>query len=220
MQTIRKSHFIITVIAIFVMLSGCAKKNTTVEEIYHVLEKTVTKEKVFEQQQKPLVTLEKKEKNLYNQIIRLGLKQYDQIVKLSNEAIASVNQRKKLMDKETKSIEESEQEFKKIKPLIGKLEDPDLRKITSELADIMSKRYKAHEKLSLEYNDALKNDKKLYEMFKNKNLPLQELEGQVNKLNKIYKTISATNEEFNQLTEQYNKKKLSFYKKAGLATNK
>lgn len=221
MQFIRKSHFIIMVIAIFVILSGCTEqKNTAVDDMYSMLENTVLKEKVFEEQQEPLVTLEKKEKDIYDQIIRLGMKEYDQIVKLSDEALLSVAQRKELMDKETGSMKESEKEFQKVEHLQVKIEDPELRKVTGELSEIMMKRYKVHEELYKEYTEALENDKKLYEMFKDKNLPLADLEEQVKKLNQIYKNISVINDHFNQLTEQYNDKKMSFYKQAGLTTKK
>ncbi|GHI01396.1 YkyA family protein [Neobacillus kokaensis] len=212
----RKNEFILALIAIIVILSGCTEKNTAVEDIYQVLEQTVTKEKVFAEQQEPLVELEKKEKEIYDQIIHMGMKQYDEIVKLSNHAIYSVDKRKELMEKETNSMKESEKEFQKIDNLKVKLEDPELRKITGELSDIMMKRYRIHDELYSEYSNALENDKKLYEMFKDKNLPLPDLEEQVNRLNEIYKRISAANQKFNQLTEQYNDKKLSFYKQAGL----
>ncbi|WP_236719709.1 YkyA family protein [Neobacillus mesonae] len=217
---LRKSQIMITIFAIFAILSGCTEKNTAVQDIYDVLEKTVAKEKVFEDQQGPLVALEKKEKEIYDQIIYLGMKQYDQIVKLSDQAISSVDQRKELMEKETASIKESEKEFQKIEALKVKLEDPELRKITDELYDIMMKRYQVHNELYKEYSDALENDKKLYEMFKNKNLPIKDLEEQVKNLNQIYNRISDANESFNGLTEQYNEKKQAFYKKAGLTEKK
>ncbi|MCM3568743.1 YkyA family protein [Neobacillus mesonae] len=216
----RKGYFFTIIAAMCVIFSGCSQKNNAVEDIYQVLEKTVAKEKVFEEQQEPLVRLEKKEKEMYDQIIHLGMKQYDQIVKLSDQALSSVEKRKDLMEKETESIKESESEFRKIGELKEKLEDPDLKKITEELSDIMMKRYRAHEELYKEYSVALENDKKLYEMFKNKNLPLSALEEQVKKINVMYKRISTANENFNQLTEQYNAKKAAFYKKADLTTKK
>jgi len=187
------------------ILAGCIGKKTPVEKMYDVLEEVVSKEKVFEEQQEPLVTLEKKEKEIYDQIIELGMKEYDQIVKLSDDAIILTDQRKNHMEKETKSLKESEQVFKKAAAIKDEFDDPELTKIANELSDIMMQRYQAH--------------KELYMMFKNKNLPLEDLEGQVKKLNETYKKVFDTNEKFNKLTEQYNNKKLSFYKKAGLKSN-
>lgn len=188
--------------------------------MYDVLEKVVASEKGFEEQQDPLVSLEKKEKEIYDQIIELGMKEYDQIVKLADEAISLADERKEHIEIETKSIKESEKEFKKAAELKGELDDPDLTKLVQELYDTMMERYRAHEVLFKEYSEAITADKELYGMFKNKNLPLDNLEAQVEKLNESYKKIFEENEKFNKLTEKYNDQKLSFYKKAGLKMNK
>ncbi|MEH7501687.1 YkyA family protein [Neobacillus drentensis] len=215
-----KNRFILLLSVLIVIFAGCTKEKTSVEKMYDVLEKVVSAEKEFEEQQNPLVTLEKKEKEIYDQIIKLGMKEYDQIVKLSDEALLLADQRKEHMEKETKSIKESEKEFKKAANIKDKFEDTDLTKLANELYEIMMERYKAHDALNIEYNEALKNDKELYEMFKNKDLPLEDLEAQVNKLNETYKRVYTANEKFNMLTEQYNDKKLSFYKQAGLKSSK
>ncbi|CAH2716499.1 hypothetical protein BACCIP111895_03686 [Neobacillus rhizosphaerae] len=215
-----KNRFVIFFIAIIFILSGCAAKKTPVEKIYDVLENVVKKEKTFEEQQNPLVTLEKKEKDLYDQIIGLGMKEYDQIVKISDEALQVTEKRKEHMEKETNSLKESEKEFKKVADIKGKITDTKISKSANELYDIMMQRYQAHEVLYKEYSVALTYDEELYRMFKNKNLSLNELEAQINKLNGTYKKVYAANENFNKLTEQYNEKKLLFYKMAGLKLNK
>ncbi|PLS06395.1 YkyA family protein [Neobacillus cucumis] len=214
----RRNNILIIFIAIIFILSGCTEKKTPVDKMYTVLEKVAAKEKVFEEQQEPLVNLEKQEKEVYDQIIKQGMKEYDQILKLSDEALGLADQRKEHLDKETASIKESEQEFAKVADLKGKLEDPALKKKANDLYGIMMKRYEAHRELYKQYSKALQYDKELYQMFKNKNLPLEELENQINKLNEVYKKVYASNEQFNQYTVQYNEKKLSFYKKAGIKT--
>ncbi|WP_235749752.1 YkyA family protein [Neobacillus bataviensis] len=217
----RSSRYLLSIAAISVfILSGCVGNKTPAEKMYDVLEDVVAKEKVFEEQQDPLVTLEKKEKRIYDQIIELGMKEYDQIVKLSDEAIQLTDERKKHMEKETKSLKESEQAFKKIADIKDEFDDTEVIKTANELNDVMMQRYQAHEWLYKEYSDALTYDKELYGMFKNKNLPLEDLEAQVNKLNDQYKQVFDANEKFNMLTDQYNDKKQSFYKKAGLKSNK
>ncbi|MEH7549547.1 YkyA family protein [Neobacillus vireti] len=213
-----KSSILIFVTVFIFILSGCTEKKTPVDEMYNVLEDVVNKEKVFEEQQEPLVTLEKQEKELYDQIIKQGMKEYDQIVKLSDEALGLADKRKELFEKETTSLKESEQEFAKVADLKNQLDDPELKETANDLYDIMMKRYEAHRELYKKYSESLQNDKELYQMFKNKNLPLEVLEAQINKLNDSYKKVYAANEQFNKYTEQYNEKKLSFYKKAGIKT--
>lgn len=214
-----KFSVILLISAMVLIFTGCTKEKTPVEKMYDVLEKVVSAEKQFEEQQNPLVTLEKKEKEIYDQIIELGMKEYDQIVKLSDEALLLADKRKEHMEKETSSIKKSEKAFKKAEEIKDKFDDQSLTKLANELYDIMLERYKAHDTLYMEYNEALKNDKELYEMFKNKDLPLEDLETQVNKLNETYKRVYNANEKFNMLTEQYNNKKMAFYKQAGLKSN-
>jgi hypothetical protein len=204
--------------AFLYILSGCTKEKTPVEKIYDVLEKVVIVEKNFKEQQEPLVTLEKQEKALYDQIIKQGMKEYDQIVKLSDQALALADKRKKYLDKETASLKASEQEFAKVSDLEDQMDDPTLKKIVNQLNDIMMKRYDAHRELYKQYSDAIQYDKELYQMFKNKNLSLEDLEAQINKLNETYKKVYTANDQFNKYTQQYNEKKLLFYKKAGLKT--
>lgn len=214
-----KSRLFLSVFATVILLSGCLNQKTPVEKMYDVLEKVVSAEKGFEEQQEPLVSLEKKEKEIYDQMIGLEMKQFDQLIKLSDEAILMANQRKNHMEKETASLKKSEQEFKQVSGIINTIDDPSLKKMANELYTTMIKRYRAHDVLFKDYSEALKYDNELYLMFKNKNIPIQDLETQVNKLNKAYQKVYEANENFNNLTKQYNEKKLEFYKKAGLKVN-
>lgn len=211
-----KNRYLLTIIAIIFILTGCMNKQSPVDQMYDVLETVVTKEKVFEKQQEPLAALEKGEKDIYDKILSLGMKEQDQIVKLADEAISSTAKRQEHMDKETESLKESKTEFLKVKDIKSQLEDADVKKLADELYETMMQRYNAHDVLYKNYTEAIKNDKKLYEMFKNKDLGFGDLESQVKTLNESYQKVFAANDNFNKLTEQYNEKKLTFYKKSGL----
>jgi protein-tyrosine-phosphatase len=203
-----------------VVLTACFHQKTPTEKIYDILEKVVVAEKGFEEQQEPLVTLEKKEKDEYDKIIGLGMKQYDQIVKLSNEAISMVDKRKQYMEKETESIKKSKNEFMNIAKLKDEIKDPTIKKQVDNLYDVMMQRYKVHETLYKEYVKGANRDKKLYQMFKDKNLSIEDLETQVNDLNDTYQKIYNTNLDFNKLTKSYNVIKVKFYKQAELNKEK
>lgn len=196
-------------------LSGCLNQKTTPQKMYDVMEKVVTAEASFESQQDPLVLAEKKEKQLYDKIISLGMKEYDQIVKLSDEALKLVDERNTLMSKETESIDKSKVQFKKLLPYIDKLEDAAMKKDATELYDVMMERYKLHNQLQKNYTLAVTYDKELYRMFKAKDLTIEQIENQINKINETYTEVYKINEQFNIKTQKYNELKLGFYKKAG-----
>jgi Putative cell-wall binding lipoprotein len=217
---IEKKRLLLFAFILIIALAGCAaKQNDPVEKMYGILENVVSKEKAFEKQQEPLVDLEKKEKSLYDQILKLGMKEHNQIVQLADEALASADERKNHFETETESLKQSETQFRKVETLKDKFKDEQLRKLADELYVMMMNRYRSHDELYKLYTKAIQNDKELYGMFKNKDVPLEDLENQVKKVNESYQNVYAENEKFNKYTEGYNDKKLSFYKKAGLKPN-
>lgn len=184
--------------------------------MYEVMEQVVSAEVPFEDKQEPIVNAEKKEKELYDKIISLGLKEFEEIVKLSDEALLLVEERRTLMAEETESIAKSKEQFDELLPFIEKLENSDLQNDARELYDVMMERYSLHEALQFSYTKALDLDQELYEMFKNKDLSIDQLENQINLINGTYNEIYQINENFNKSTAKYNELKLSFYQKAGL----
>jgi hypothetical protein len=212
---LKKSILGLLAFILLMVLSGCLNQQTTPEKMYEVMEKVVLAESVFEEQQDPLVLAEEKEKLIYDQIISLGMKEHDQIIKLADEALILVEERKTFMDSETESMEKSKTQFEKLSPFIEKLEEPSLKEDAKNLYDVMMERYKLHGELQQSYITAIQLDKDLYQMFKIKDLSLEQLENQINKINIIYKKIYRINEQFNINTEEYNKLKLAFYQKAG-----
>ncbi|MGN7174746.1 hypothetical protein BK139_18270 [Paenibacillus sp. FSL R5-0490] len=219
MSIFNKSRLLLVFIILAIFLSGCMNKPKPEEEVYDVLENVVKKEKDFEKQQEPLVKLEKREKELYDKIINLGMKDFEEIKKLSDEASSIVDKRKNHMEKEQKSIQASKKEFESLSPIIEDIESQKLKDKAKKLHEIMMDRYKIHDTLYEDYSKALKLDKELYAMFKKEDLTLEQLENQINEINEMYEKILSSNKHFNEKTKEYNEAKLDFYKEAGLEIN-
>lgn len=216
MSKVKKISMAIFLLAGVLSLAGCLDRQTPEEKMFTELEKVVTIEKVFEDQQDPLVQLETQEKEIYEQIISLGMKEYDQIVKLSDEALKIADKRKEHIDKENQSIEESKKEFENVAPIAKEIEEASLKKQAEKLQATMAARYEVHNELYKNYTQGLKYDKELYGMLKDKDLSFDKLEEQINKVNAVYETVLKNNQLFNDKTEQYNNEKMAFYKKAGI----
>jgi translation elongation factor EF-1beta len=216
LSIIKKISLAIIMMAGVFSLAGCLDKQSPEEKMFEALEKVVSIEKGFEDQQDPLVELEKKEKEIYEQIISLGMKEYDQIVKLADEALAIADKRAEHIDKEKESIDESEKEFGNVDKIIDEIDDSNLKKQATELQATMKERYGIHDKLYENYKQGLQYDKELYEMLKDKELSFEKLEEQINKVNEVYEIVLNNNQEFNEKTDQYNQEKMDFYKKAGI----
>lgn len=204
----------IILLLVIVILSGCFSRPE--EKIHKKLEEVVKLEEDFKNEQKPLIKLEEKEKKLYEQIIELGYKEQDKLIALADEAIELSNQRQEHLNEERKSIVTASEKFESVKKQIDKLESSQLKKDGQELYAIMEKRYKVYHQLYAEYSKAIKKDKKLYEAFKDKNMTLEKLQEKIDEINQAYEQVYLLNDQFNELTKKYNKKKLAFYRKAGL----
>ncbi|RFU71104.1 hypothetical protein D0469_03965 [Peribacillus saganii] len=208
-----KPFALIILAAIF--LTGCLNGSPE-EKIFKILEEVVVKENGFKEQQTPLVDLEKKESDIYSQIIKLGIKDYDKIVSLSNEALQNIDKREEHIKKEHDSIGEAEKEFKKIEELIKDIEKEDARNKAIKLNNTMKERFKVHEILYKAYLESLKKDRELYGLFKQKDLRMEDLQKKIDEVNQTYDKVIKENDKFNKLTEEYNKEKMEFYKSAGL----
>ncbi len=198
------------------LLSACFSTSTPVEKMYDVLENVVSTENIFKEQQEPLVKLEKQEKEIYDKIISIGMKEFDEIIRLSDQAIDIVDKRKDHMNKEQESIAASQKEFNKVQQLINEIEEDALKEKAQNLFDTMTERYEIHDALYQKYLEGVKLDKELYLMFKNEDLQLEQLDDQITKINETYAEILKKNEDFNEKTKEYNESKLSFYKESGL----
>lgn len=216
MSILSKTRLFFILIIGAVFLAGCMNQPTPEEKMYEVLEKVVAAEKTFEEQQDPLVKLEKKEKELYDKIIALGMKEFDEIARLSDEASSIVEERKKRMEKEQESIQASKEEFGTLASIIEEIEDEALQDKSRELYEIMMDRYEIHDVLYEDYSKALEYDKELYTIFKKEDISLEQLEEQIAAINSMYEKILDSNQKFNEKTKEYNEVKLAFYKEAGL----
>ncbi|RHW31149.1 hypothetical protein D1B31_22775 [Neobacillus notoginsengisoli] len=197
-------------------LTGCLGQKSPEERMYEVMENAVSAEKEFEAQQNPLVDLEKKENELFDKIIGLGMKEKAQIEKLSDEALSLAAKRKDHIEKEKESIQESRNQFKEASSTLEKIKDPELKEKAVFLIKTMNERYDAHKTLYDEYKKAIEGDEDLYNSLKSEDITLEDLEKKVNSVNAHYSKVLEANEKFNKLTETYNQEKLAFYKMAGL----
>jgi predicted patatin/cPLA2 family phospholipase len=120
------------------------------------------------------------------------------------------------LDKEHESIQQSKTEFEKTYEIAKEIENEDVKNQANSLLNLMAKRYAAYEELYTAYSSSISLDKELYNMFQNKDLTLEQLESQIDKINKGYEQVISLNETFNKLTSDYNNQKKLFYENSGL----
>jgi hypothetical protein len=211
-----KLKIVASFLLLLVTMIGCSSGPSPEEEVYETLEKVVSLEESFKDQQDPLVELEKSEKAIYDEIISLSAKDFDKIVSLSTEAISLVEERETRINNEHESIQSAKTEFETVDSHIEKIEDTDLKKEAEGLIELMNRRYTAYEELYTNYINALTYDKELYQLFQNEDLSMETLEEQINLINESYEKVITANNQFNEITDAYNKAKVKFYENAEL----
>ncbi|MDQ0231333.1 YkyA family protein [Metabacillus malikii] len=207
--------FLAVFLILLIFLTGCFGPSPE-EKMYTTLEEVVKLEETFKNQQEPLIELEKKETEIYNKIIDIGMSKFDEVVKLSEEGLKLVSQREEKIDMEYDSLMSAKEEFEKIQPVIEEIKDEALLEKANKLEDTMAERYSQYEELHDAYKKSISLDKELYTIFQNENLSLEELDAHLAKVNAAYQEVVKYNESFNQLTENYNKLKMDFYKSTDL----
>jgi hypothetical protein len=197
-----------------VLLTACGENPANT--VYHHLENAVELEQPFEQQQEPLQKAELKENELFEEIISLGMSEFEEIVKNADEAIVSIQSRETMINHEKESIEESFQEFKKIEEAVEKIEDFEVVNVLTDLVKVMHDRYNNYQKLYDSYVAAIALDRTLFEMLQDEDLIMEDLQNQIDKVNEAYEKLEEYKKEFNKKTDEYNQLKREFYKKAEL----
>ncbi|MEK3887123.1 YkyA family protein [Bacillus sp. FSL K6-3431] len=200
-----------------VIMSACSAPE---ENIYQTLEDTVGKESNFEQQQKPLTELEIAEKALFDEIMELGMKDFEKISQKADEGLANLDKREALLKKEKESIDASKETFSKISEEVSNLEEDNIKKEAENLQNVMKKRYESYDNLYSSYIEGIGEDRKTYEMIKDKELRMEDLQTQIETTNKVYENVFEANSQFNEQTEKFNKAKAKFYKEAGIKVEK
>lgn len=190
------------------ILAACSGEQPA-EIMYDHLEESVQIEKEIEAKQDPLMNAEKKEVDLYEEMLTLS--SVEEIKSLADKAIDSAGERREIMDEEKSLIEESYTTFLEVEPTVEDINEEDIKQAANELVETMDKRYDSYQKLYEEYIKSIDQDIRLYEMVKNEEVEVEELQEQHDVANEGYNKITQLNEQFNQLTNEYNDAKINFY---------
>ncbi|MBM7837496.1 hypothetical protein JOC54_000727 [Alkalihalobacillus xiaoxiensis] len=197
------------------LLTACGQ--TATETIYdHLEEAAEIENEGFNEQQQPLIDAEEKEAELYQQIVELDMDSFDEIVSLSDEALASVEERRELIASEKESIEDGYSEFEKAVSNFEELEEEELTNRANEMQEAMDNRYESYQALYTVYERSLDLDQQLYDMLKDEELDVDTLTAHIEETNGVYQERDEATNQFNEYTDAYNDAKEAFYEASDL----
>ncbi|WJE54791.1 YkyA family protein [Bacillus cereus] len=197
------------------LLSGCLGQKPAAN-LYVAFESATKQEKTMFEDTKKLAALEKNGQELYTQITIEG-KENNQVVKEKlDQAVTNIHDRKKILEKEKTALDNAQKEVKSVDNYIKKLEDKKLQEQAEEVQDMYKNRADSFKKLFDSYKKSLQLEEELYKMLQAKDEKLKSINEKLKTLNQSYEQIRSDQDKFNNYTNEYNKKKLVFYKQANI----
>ncbi len=194
-------------------LGGCLGAKPE-DQLYVAFENAANQEKALFDNVKTFEQLETKEQELYNQIIQEGKKQNEGVIQKIEQAIATVNEREKLVKDEKDVLEKAQKEIASVHSYIDKIEDKKLKNQAEKVEEVYKNRYEVFQKINNSYKEELIAEKELYEKLKGKETKLKEIGEKVKTINTLNEETLKEKEKFNQYTKEYNEGKLKFYEDA------
>ncbi|WP_185819838.1 YkyA family protein [Salibacterium salarium] len=203
----KKKIALISIVLLLLGLSACG--SSPAEKVYTHLEEAVALEDEFESQQEPIMELEQKEQELYEEMLSLGVEEMDEIKTLSQEAIGYAKERKEHLEKEKESIEAAFEEYKLGEEQLDNVEGANEE--AEAVKKTMNNRYETYQELYKSYQTAIEKDIILYEAFTKEDLTIDDLQAEIDAVNEQYSIVVENRDQFNKYTDEYNQAKDAFY---------
>ncbi|MCM2674870.1 YkyA family protein [Alkalicoccobacillus plakortidis] len=205
---------LLSVVSLGAMLAACSTDPE--QTVYDHFEAAVEEESVFAEQQSLLQEAEQQEQGWYEEVIELGMDEYDSIVSLTDQLLESVETRRELLEEEKKGIEAGYEEASKAEAEFESIDNEETRNLANDVQEAMDNRYESYTTLNGLYAESLDLDEQLYQLLGQEDLDVSELEDQIEQVNSKYQEITDATEQFNSLTDTYNQTKRTFYESADL----
>lgn len=194
------------------LLTGCNDENHA-EYMYDHMEESVSIEMDMADIQEPLQSMEQEELSMYEEMLEIS--EIEEIEPIAENAIASAEERRSMMEEEQDIMERSYEEFNEARDYIDDLEE-EVVPYAEDAVSAMDIRYEHYQELHEAYLASIELDIELYNMMKDEDVEIESLEEQHDSVNEAYEEISSLNDTFNELTRDYNDTKMDFYEAAGL----
>lgn len=206
MQVKRSILFIAFIV---ILTSACSGENVH-EKIMQQLEETLEMETEFEKSQTEILKLEEEDEALYNQMIQLTPTEEEELINLSEQALALLRERLKYLEMERDSLEHSREAFEQIEPMLVKITNTEHAELAKQMYDTMIRRYEIYEDVYEKYVSSVQLTEDLYKkMQKKANEP--SFYRSITEVNESYEAVFIANEQFNNATAAYNELKKAYY---------
>lgn len=201
------------------LLSGCFGMAPE-EELYRIFEDATRQEASMLKHAKILTELEQQNIQLYSRILNEGQSSNESVQPLIEQAIQEISKREQALNEERAIMQHVSEKIKEAREPIKQIDDKKLHKQAQGVAVLYEQRVQRFMNMYDSYKQALTQEQKLYDMLRSDTEQIKSISDQVKEVNRLYADKQTHNQDFNELTRQYNESKIKFYREAGFQVEK
>lgn len=201
-----KKIVIATAFTGILLLSACSGTSTE-EQLNEILESTFEEEAGYRDVQSELQNREQNEQQLFESMMALTKEQQAEVEELSQEAIASADERLELLETERESMQSAAEEFQSMDQLIEEADEESLKADLVALKEQMEARFDKHSDFTDAYQSLIEHQRELYAMIAEEDMDLERLQSKTDEVNDQNDLVQEAVTAFNEQTEQFNELK-------------
>ena len=191
------------VLSFIVFLTGCHSDKKQVAKIHEIMEESAEFENQFVSNQTALDETRKNAQLIYVELIRLDINDKDIINQKIDKANTYTKKQQKLLEKAEENFQKAYMKSATIEKNINKIKDEKQKNQASKLLTIMNERKKLIDTFFEEYHENLELQNTFYRHLEDEKYSIENLDKQINDINKRSQDMGEIIQQFNQYTKQY-----------------
>ncbi|WP_442600849.1 YkyA family protein [Paenibacillus sp. KN14-4R] len=201
----RKQSLIAIGVTMVILLTGCQNQqlvqSSILKQYEEALQIEVSRTKVSNQ----ISDMEQADQRDFDKIVLNGKKSNLNVKNLIEKCLQNIEERKALLSQEKQALTQANDVVKNMNANIGNLGNTDMKTQASSVLSLYERRYAVYQNMRTIYERALDQEKGLYDKLAEPNCKLVDIDNLVFERNNNFNQVAELMDQFNELTEQFNK---------------
>jgi Putative cell-wall binding lipoprotein len=191
------------VLSFVVFLTGCHSDEKQAAKIHKIMEESAEFENNFAANQTDLYETRKNAQLVYIDLISLDINDKDIIKQKIDKANTYTKKQQKLLEEAEENFQKAYKKSVTIEKNIKKIKDEDQKNQASKLITIMNERKELIDTFFEDYRENLELQNTFYRHLEDEKFSFENLDEQINDINKRSQDMGEIIQQFNQYTQQY-----------------
>jgi hypothetical protein len=191
------------VVSLTVFLSGCQADQKQVDKIYNILRESTAFEKQFVTNLKDLSQTREKAQTVYTELIHLDIDDQENVSQKIDAFHTFTNEQQRLLVVAEENFQKAYQQAVTIEKPIKKMKNKDQKNKASQLMKIINERKILMDTFFDAYYESLELQNTFFQQLEDETFQYENLNEQINAINKRMQDIGEIIQQFNQYTQQF-----------------